>query len=77
MKVADQDVERLLAAVDAGILHVNQALRHIDLVIGLKLYVFFGFSFFNHTLEIHRKFLTGLTRQFHLTFIRSPRNLRL
>src|SRR6266536_6083310 len=69
MKAANQDVERFLAAVGAGILHVNQALRNVDLVIGLKLYVFFGFSFFDHTLEIHSKFLTGLTRQLHLTFV--------
>src|SRR5438270_9615214 len=69
MKAADQEVERLWRRVGACILHVNQALRHVDLIVRQELDVFIGLSFFDYAFAIHRKFLAILARQFHLSFV--------
>lgn len=48
----DQEVEICLVLAELRILHVDQALRDVDLVVGMKFQVFFGVSFLNHALQI-------------------------
>ncbi len=50
-------------------LHVNQALRDVDLIVRLQNYVFFRVSLFNNALEVHRKILAVFPGDFHLAFV--------
>src|ERR1700720_1196183 len=50
-------------------LHVDQALRDVDLIVRLQNYVFFRVSLFDDALEVHRKILAVFPGYFNLAFV--------
>src|ERR1043166_746388 len=50
-------------------LHIDQTLRHINLIIRLKHQVLVGMAFFNDAFEIDREVFTVFASDLHLAFI--------
>src|ERR1044071_8873258 len=69
MSAVDQKVGWALSAASVSMLHVDQALRHVNLIVWLEHEIVLGMAFFDHPLKIDSEILAVFTCDLDLAFI--------
>src|SRR5437867_3219713 len=69
MSAVDQKVGWALSAASVSMLHVDEPLRHVNLIVRLEHEVVLGVALFDHALKIDSEVLAILARHFHFAFV--------